>query len=76
MDLQQPDPEDPDRLLGLCHECDDWFLLQALPCTGAVVIMRLPRAEEVRRAATARGHAAESTAASRAAFAGALSACP
>jgi hypothetical protein len=43
LDLSQPDPEDPDRLIGTCSGCGSWFLIEqsqeglvldmvALPC--------------------------------------------
>jgi hypothetical protein len=27
LSVHQPDPEWPDQLLGTCHECRSWFLL-------------------------------------------------
>jgi hypothetical protein len=36
--VHQPDVEGPDRLLGVCPACHDWFLIDA----SVEVIARLP----------------------------------
>lgn len=43
LDLQQPDQDDPDRLLGICSRCHTWYLVDAegiTPITAASVTSR------------------------------------
>jgi hypothetical protein len=41
LDVQQPDPDDPSRLLWVCVECRSWFLLYQDP-RGRSVVVTLP----------------------------------
>jgi hypothetical protein len=42
LDLHQPDPGDPDRLLGVCEECGDWFLMDLMPDQAEWMVVPLP----------------------------------
>jgi hypothetical protein len=42
--LHQPDPDCPDRLVGICEGCRTWFIINA--ATG--VMVRLPGDQELR----------------------------
>src|SRR5438874_983801 len=42
--LHQPDPQLPDRLLGICEECRAWFLIDA----AGEVMVRLPDEDDLR----------------------------
>src|SRR3954451_16505528 len=54
LDLQQPNPDVPDQLLGCCHRgCDDcgaWHVLNASPEGTEAVVVLLPSASEFREA--------------------------
>jgi uncharacterized protein (DUF983 family) len=45
LDIQQPDPADPDRLLWVCAECRSWFLVYQA-ADGPAVIVTLPAVAE------------------------------
>jgi hypothetical protein len=40
--LHQPDTQTPERLLGICEECQHWFLIDMLPNLTEGVMVRLP----------------------------------
>ncbi len=42
--LHQPDQENPDRLLGVCTRCEDWFLMDLGPDEAAWIVVPLPDA--------------------------------
>ena len=42
--IHQPDEQSPDRLLGTCEGCRDWFLLDE----AGEVMVRLPNLEALR----------------------------
>src|SRR5256885_13296563 len=46
--LHQPDPESPERLLGVCEQCKHWFLIDLLPNLSEGVLVRLPDTEMLR----------------------------
>ena len=46
LDLHQPDPESPDRLLGICSGCQHWFILDLVPDEGDGVMVRVPEARD------------------------------
>jgi hypothetical protein len=48
LDLQQPDAEDPDRLLGICEVCRLWYVIDLVPGTDDAVMLQLPRGDYVR----------------------------
>ncbi len=50
MDLHQPDPRDPDLLLGTCPKCGAWHLIETAPDQVGVAIVTLPGGDEVRAA--------------------------
>jgi hypothetical protein len=43
--IHQPDPGWPERLLGACHSCRTWFLID----TVAAIILRLPGEDDFQR---------------------------
>jgi hypothetical protein len=51
VELQQPDPQDPHRLLGSCHDCRTWYVIDLAPERREAVIARIPRATVSRRGA-------------------------
>ena len=40
--LHQPDPQDPDRLLGICQECHRWYLIEMMEEPGEAMMIMLP----------------------------------
>ena len=44
LDLHQPDPRFPDRLLGVCPNCQRWHILDLIPDEDEAVIVSLPDA--------------------------------
>lgn len=48
--LHQPDEDDPDRLLGVCGWCSDWFLMDLVPDQEGWVVVPLPAAGSLRDA--------------------------
>jgi hypothetical protein len=50
LDLQQPDADDPDRLLGICEERRLWYVIDLVPGTDDAVMVQLPRGDFVRDA--------------------------
>jgi hypothetical protein len=40
--VSQPDPEDPDRLLGICESCRHWFLIEESGANDPGMILELP----------------------------------
>jgi hypothetical protein len=46
LDLHQPDPDRPDRLLGTCPECGSWFLIDG----DAHTMLALPDVRTLRDA--------------------------
>ncbi len=42
--LHQPDVRNPDRLLGVCKRCSDWFLMDLRPDQTAWMVVTLPDA--------------------------------
>lgn len=54
----QPDPDDPNRLLGTCPACGAWHVLDLLH-PKRVVFALIPRAWQVDRAAVGQSNAAD-----------------
>ena len=52
LDLHQPDAQSPDRLLGICERCRQWYLLDLLLDEEAAVIVLLPEKGFVRNLET------------------------
>lgn len=51
LDIDQPEAEVPDRLLGVCGDCGSWYLIDIDPENESdVVVMRIPDAQELRDA--------------------------
>ncbi len=51
LDINQPEAEVPDRLLGVCSDCGSWYLIDIDPETESdIVVMRIPDAQELRDA--------------------------
>jgi hypothetical protein len=44
LNLHQPDPRFPDRLLGVCTNCQRWHILDMIPDKHEAVIVSLPEA--------------------------------
>jgi hypothetical protein len=42
LDVTQPDPEAPDRLIGTCTGCGSWFLMEQSPDGSALDMVALP----------------------------------
>ncbi len=49
LDLHQPDPGSPDRLLGICAGCQHWFILEVLTDQDGVVMVMVPEARDFLR---------------------------
>ena len=49
LDLQQPDPGDPTRLLAICLDCTSWFLVQVQEELDQQLVISLPQPESIRR---------------------------
>jgi hypothetical protein len=46
--LSQPDPDSPDRLLGVCDRCKRWFLIDLILELGEGIISGLPDLQIIR----------------------------
>jgi hypothetical protein len=44
LDLLKPDAGIPDRLLGICPNCQRWHILELIPDEDEAVIVSLPEA--------------------------------
>jgi hypothetical protein len=42
LDLQQPDAQAPDRLLGICWTCSSWFLIELATERSEMIMVQLP----------------------------------
>jgi hypothetical protein len=49
LDLNQPDPEDPDRWLGTCPACGCWQVVEVLDEERTALVVVLPVVEVVRK---------------------------
>jgi hypothetical protein len=49
LELQQPDPGAPHRLLGICPGCQHWFILDLLPDADEAVMVLVPEARDFLR---------------------------
>lgn len=47
LDLHQPEMTDPDRLLGVCRQCDRWYLICLDVDQSTANLVRLPGFEEM-----------------------------
>lgn len=47
VEVHQPEPEGPDRLLGTCPGCGAWYLLDALADRSEVAMVLLPGGVEL-----------------------------
>jgi hypothetical protein len=50
MSIDQPNVDDPDRLLQTCDECGLWFMVDRDPQTGWLAITQLPEPRMIFRA--------------------------
>ena len=48
LSLSQPDLSSPDRLLGVCKQCQHWFLIHLMPDQTEGFLGRLPDIELIR----------------------------
>jgi hypothetical protein len=46
LDLHQPDSGSPDRLLGICAGCQQWFILDLLPDADEAVLVLVPESRD------------------------------
>ena len=53
LSLSQPDLDMPDRLLGICEHCKNWFLIDIVADQGEGTMVRLPEAQVIRTLARA-----------------------
>jgi hypothetical protein len=42
LDIQQPNPEQPDQLFGVCVECGSWHVLERKESASTQVLIRVP----------------------------------
>jgi hypothetical protein len=42
LDIHQPDPIQPERILGTCSECGAWHLIEVLDATEQMIVLQLP----------------------------------
>jgi hypothetical protein len=49
LSLFQPDLNSPERLLGICEQCKQWFLVDLIPDLTEGVLWRLPDIEVIRQ---------------------------
>jgi hypothetical protein len=48
LSLHQPDPQSPERLIGVCEDCKHWFLIDVLSDVTGGVMVWLPDLEVIR----------------------------
>ena len=48
LDLYQPESQDPERLVGTCHGCGRWYLLDWDPISGNGLMLLLPDRDQLR----------------------------
>ena len=48
LSLSQPDPDSPERLIGICEHCKHWFLIDLEPDLSTGTFCRLPDIEVIR----------------------------
>lgn len=49
LDVHQPDADLPDRMLGTCHSCKTWHMIDFDPDGTSAVVVMLPGFEPFRR---------------------------
>jgi hypothetical protein len=49
LDLHQPDPGFPDRMVGVCMRCGRWYLLDSIPGTEEALMVLLPDGESFQK---------------------------
>ena len=49
LSLLQPDPDSPDRLLGVCEQCKCWFFIHLIADQTEGILCRLPDKEVIRQ---------------------------
>jgi hypothetical protein len=42
LDLHQPDVQFPDRILGVCERCGNWYLINLLSGTDEALMVAIP----------------------------------
>ncbi len=52
LDLQQPNAQVPDRLLGICEGCSLWFLIELVTERSEVMMVQLPEGRSLREASS------------------------
>ena len=58
LDLHQPDPGLPDRLLGTCAKCQRWYILELAPGDDEAVIVQIPEVRQfLKHGGELNGHA-------------------
>jgi hypothetical protein len=51
LDINQPEAEVPERLLGVCGDCGSWYLIEIDPENESdIIVARIPDAQELRKA--------------------------
>ena len=49
LELHQPDPESPERLLGICERCRNWYVLDLVQDDNEAVMVHIPEAKHLRK---------------------------
>jgi hypothetical protein len=53
LDLHQPDIRSPERVIGVCELCGNWYLIVLIPGTDEAVMVALPDDQTFLNALTA-----------------------
>ena len=43
LDFSQPNPEDPNRLIGICGDCGHWYLVERPEIESRLLMLELPQ---------------------------------
>jgi hypothetical protein len=47
LELHVPDTQTPERMLGVCRQCGDWFIVELFPPPSGAMIVRLPGRDDL-----------------------------
>jgi hypothetical protein len=47
VETHQPNPNQPERILGTCSHCGVWYLIEATDNAGGIMVLELPDVSEI-----------------------------